>query len=126
MMIIKINHLKNQKIRRISNKKVIYLKVLTLGYVFLDEKNHLKEDNNSFQKINDPKLIKNEALKFMGIVMFSPEKVKLINFKKQNTDLRLIKRVILHYHGGGFICMSSKSHQRYLRYFLIKECIVMN
>lgn len=51
----------------------------------------------------------------MRIVMFSPVKIRLVKFKKQSKQLEKIKRVIIHIHGGGFICMSSSSHQVYLR-----------
>jgi acetyl esterase/lipase len=83
------------------------------------DKEYLKqEDNNESEDDVDSNenLAKNEKLKFMKIVMFSPENVRLQYHEKQSVELRKIKRVILHYHGGGFICMSYKSHQRYLRY----------
>lgn len=54
-------------------------------------------------------------MKFMRVVMFSPAKVKFGLSDKQPANLQSIRRVIIHYHGGGFVCMSSDSHQRYLR-----------
>lgn len=70
-----------------------------------------KEHRESEGEIN-----KDEKKKFMRVVMFSPENVRVQHFEKQTQKLRQIKRVVLHYHGGGFICMSSKSHQKYLRF----------
>ena len=57
----------------------------------------------------------------MRVVMFSPVKIKLVKFQKQSKKLGKIKRVIIHIHGGGFICMSSSSHQVYLRYCFLKR-----
>lgn len=80
-------------------------------FIKLENKNDKKDPIDS-----DKKLKKNTKLKFMKIVMFSPENVRLQHYEKQSIELRKLKRVILHFHGGGFICMSYKSHQRYLRY----------
>jgi acetyl esterase/lipase len=78
------------------------------------EINEMKD--NIMTKDSEPELEIPEALKFMRIVMFSPIKIKFENSKKQYPEVMKAKRVIIHYHGGGFICMSSKSHQLYLRF----------
>ena len=61
-----------------------------------------------------------EIFKFLRIWILSPIQFDLRKLVKNKKKLEGIQRVIIHFHGGGFICMSSQSHQVYLRKYCNK------
>lgn len=69
---------------------------------------------------------KNSGIK---IRFLADEKINLIDIIKSKKKINpsLFKRVIFHVHGGGFIAMSSSSHEIYLRKFVKRtECVVFS
>lgn len=60
----------------------------------------------------------NDALKLMRIVMFSPAKVRLGASGEQPEALRRLRRVVIAYHGGGFISMNTDNQRKLLRWVL--------
>jgi acetyl esterase/lipase len=74
-------------------------------------KKNLEEQNSELKE--DKAELQSGDLALIKISMFSPEPLKFQG--KKNHNKRMLKRVIIHFHGGGFICMSSSTHQLYLR-----------
>lgn len=57
----------------------------------------------------------NDDGKIIRIAMFSPVSLNIQGDKPQIFNVCKLRRVIIHFHGGGFICMSHSTHQLYLR-----------
>lgn len=108
---LSINQNKNSPI---SKSIVVPKESIKSKYGFTKMESQMLEDESA-PKLVDPIDCKNDAMKFMKIVMYSPAKVKFGLANTQPKKLTEISRVILHYHGGGFVCMNTDSHQRYLR-----------
>lgn len=58
--------------------------------------------------------------KFLRIWILSPVKLNFRKLVKEKMRIEDVRRVIVHFHGGGFICMSSQSHQVYLKKYCNK------
>jgi hormone-sensitive lipase len=56
-----------------------------------------------------------KKVKFFEISIFSHIKINLKALARKNKPLKGANRILIHFHGGGFVSMSSKSHQVYLK-----------
>lgn len=58
----------------------------------------------------------NQSLfRFLSISMLSSREIDLKKLVHEKVRLKNVHRVLIHFHGGGFTCMSPDSHKVYLR-----------
>jgi hormone-sensitive lipase len=84
------------------------------------EDNIVKPESSPLHQLDESQEFESEEVKFqfLRILILSPVKFSLSKLGKKPKKLIGITRVIIHFHGGGFICMSSESHQAYLRKYV--------
>lgn len=66
--------------------------------------------------------VSNSQINFFEISIFSHVKINFKELVRKNKRLMGVNKIIIHFHGGGFLCMSSTSHQVYLK----KYCRSLN
>jgi hormone-sensitive lipase len=77
--------------------------------------NMIDSIDEEFEIFESDPTTKSKKIKFFEISVFSPTKLNLKKLVKKKIGLGNVSKVIIHYHGGGFLSMSSKSHQVYLK-----------
>ena len=112
-----IFYTKKEKINSFINKKS--------GYNFFWK---ILNDNFNIKNLENEKIIdfsQNFDNSRIPIRFMSDEKINFLSVIKKKEIKYELKNIIIHIHGGGFVTMSSGSHQNYLRKFSkeAKACI---